>query len=51
MEGLITKVIDVRDLLEEVIDARDLLEAHDSSSTHPLLSDTLTGLTLHLNQF
>ena len=43
MEGLTTKVIDVR----------DLLEANDSSDSdnHPSPSDTLTRLTLHLDQF
>ena len=41
MEGLTTKVIGVP----------ALLEAQDSSDIHPSPSDTLTRLTLYLDQF
>ena len=38
-------------LKSKVIGVSDLLETKDSSDSHPSPSDTLTRLTLHLNQF
>ena len=48
-DGLLVEL--TKGLSTTVIGVRDLLRVKGSSDIHPSSSDTLTRLTLHLNQF